>query len=73
MNVTKRFTNGKLMEYSVDGVPQSLALGDKLSRVATPIARILKLPCIDKNTGKLKPDSGCAKRRDKLNQWTTRA
>lgn len=42
-------------------------LGDILSSVATPIARVLRLPCVDRS-GKLKPDSRCAKRRDALNR-----
>lgn len=67
MNVMKRFLNGKLIEYSIDGVSQSAGIGGKVAMVATPIARVLKLPCIDKRTGKLKPGSGCQKRIDYLN------
>lgn len=44
-------------------------LGDKIAVIATPIARILKLPCIDPSTGKLKEESGCAKRKKKLNEF----
>jgi hypothetical protein len=44
-----------------------MKLGDVISSVATPIAAALHLPCVDPKTGKLRPESGCAKRRDKLN------
>ena len=43
-------------------------LGDLVSLIATPIAKSLSLPCIDKDTGKLKPKSKCAERREKLNK-----
>lgn len=43
-----------------------LRLGDKVERAVKPIAKALGLPCLDKD-GNLKPDSPCAKRRDKLN------
>jgi hypothetical protein len=43
-------------------------LGDRLAAVATPIARALGFPCIDKETGQLKPTSNCAKRRAALNK-----
>ncbi len=42
-------------------------LGDKIAQVATPIARALKMPCIDPETNQLRPESGCAKMRDNLN------
>ncbi len=42
-------------------------LGDKIASVATPIARALKMPCIDPVTKQLRPESGCAKMRDNLN------
>lgn len=41
--------------------------GDAIALVATPIASALGLDCIDKATGKLREDSGCAKRRDAMN------
>jgi hypothetical protein len=44
-------------------------LGDLVSKIATPIARALNLDCIDPETNNLKPDSGCAQRRDALNKW----
>ncbi len=52
--------NGKVMtdEYR---------LGDAVASVATPIARALKLSCIDPKTKQLKPESRCKKRKDKLN------
>jgi len=42
-------------------------LGDVIEAAVKPIARMLHLPCLDAE-GRLKPDSGCAKRRDALNQ-----
>ncbi len=44
-----------------------MKLGDTISAVATPIARALKMPCIDPATNQLRPESGCAKMRDNLN------
>jgi hypothetical protein len=41
-------------------------LGDWVERMAKPVAKLLKLPCLDEN-GNLKADSGCAKRRKGLN------
>ena len=43
-------------------------LGDAIASVATPIARILGLPCVDPITKQLKPDSLCAKRKAALNR-----
>ena len=43
-------------------------LGDKIAKIATPIARALKLPCVDPKTGQLLPETKCAKRRDALNR-----
>lgn len=42
-------------------------LGDIVERIAKPIASALKMPCLD-DSGRLKPDSGCGKRRDRLNK-----
>lgn len=44
-----------------------LRLGDLIETIAKPVAKLLRLPCV-KPDSSLKPDSGCAKRRDKLNQ-----
>jgi hypothetical protein len=44
-----------------------MKIGDAISTVATPIARALNLPCIDPATNQLRPESGCAKMRDNLN------
>ncbi len=41
--------------------------GNAIASVATPIARALGLPCIDPETKQLRPESGCAKMRDNLN------
>lgn len=46
---------------------KGLRLGDKLEKLFKPIARALKLPCLDANAD-LKPESPCAKRRDRLNE-----
>jgi len=46
---------------------QFQGLGDRIERLAKPIAKALRLPCLDK-TGNLKPESGCAKRRDAMNK-----
>ncbi len=46
-------------------------LGDKIAAVATPIARAMKLGCVDPVTRELRPDSGCAKMRDDLNAGMT--
>lgn len=45
----------------------SSGLGDWVERFAKPIARALRLDCLDKE-GQLKPESGCAKRRYALNK-----
>ncbi len=42
-------------------------LGDKIAAMATPIARALKMDCIDPVTHQLRSDSGCAKMRNNLN------
>ncbi len=42
-------------------------LGDLISSVATPIARMVGADCIDQETKQLRPESGCAKMRDNLN------
>lgn len=44
-----------------------LKLGTAISTVATPIARVFHMDCIDRDTNQLRPDSGCAKMRDNLN------
>lgn len=43
-------------------------LGDVIAKVATPVARALKLDCIDPVTKQLKPDSGCSKRKEGINK-----
>jgi len=44
-----------------------LGLGDIIERAAKPFARAIGSNCLDER-GALKPDSGCAKRRDALNR-----
>jgi hypothetical protein len=46
-----------------------MGFGDVVSAVATPIARVLGLPCVDKTTNTLRPESPCAKRREALNKF----
>jgi len=41
--------------------------GDQLEKLFKPIAKALGLPCLDAS-GTLRHDSGCAKRRDKINK-----
>jgi len=45
-------------------------LGTWLEKVFKPIAKALKMKCLDEQ-GKLKPKSKCAERRDKLNALTS--
>lgn len=51
--------------WTADKLP--VGLGDLASKVLTPIARALGLPCVDKQTGQLKPSSPCGKRKAALN------
>lgn len=44
-----------------------MGLGDLVAMAATPIARALKLGCVDPKTRQLREDSGCAKRKKRLN------
>ncbi len=44
-----------------------MKLGNAISTIATPIARALKMDCIDPETNQLRPESGCAKMRANLN------
>lgn len=43
-------------------------VGDIVERIVKPIAKALNLPCLDKTTHALRPESPCAKRRDFLNK-----
>ena len=47
--------------------PLKPRLGDRVEQFLKPVAKLLKLPCLNPD-GALKPDSGCAKRRDWLNE-----
>jgi len=51
-----------------ENLPQPFrrGLGDVIEVFAKPIAKALKLPCLD-DQDRLKPESPCAKRRDALN------
>ncbi len=66
MNIIKRFENGELVEYLIDG-ESVIGVGSKIEKIANPIARLLKLPCIDPKTRKTKPESGCGKMKARLN------
>lgn len=44
---------------------QRLALGTRIEKLAKPIAKVLGLPCLEKD-GTLQPKSPCAQRRDLL-------
>lgn len=55
--------NGKAIEDE----KRPFGLGDAIASIATPIARVLKLNCIDKETKQLKPESRCQKWKDGLN------
>lgn len=49
------------------GIVEKKGLGDLVAAVATPIARVLKLGCVDPATKQLRKESGCAKRKRALN------
>ncbi len=51
--------------------PKSLGLGDLVEKAAKPIAKALRLDCLDER-GELKPESKCAKRKRWLNRLTNR-
>lgn len=53
------------------GITVGIGLGTVVAAIATPIARALNLPCIDKETRQLKADSPCEKRKQQLNQKLT--
>jgi len=42
-------------------------LGDLVEALTKPIARVLRLKCLDEN-GQLRPESNCARRKARLNQ-----
>lgn len=48
--------------------PPRRGLGDLVEKAVKPVAKALQLPCLDPQTGQLKPESGCAKRRAALNR-----
>lgn len=41
-----------------------------IGSIATPIARVLSMDCVDPETNQLRPDSNCAKRGNRIDQWT---
>jgi hypothetical protein len=56
-------------KLQINKCPHNIGLGDKIEAFVKPIAKSLGFPCLDENQN-LKPHSGCAKRRDKLNALT---
>jgi hypothetical protein len=54
-------------KYSLYHRRNRTGLGDRIERAVKPVARALRLKCLDE-AGNLKPDSGCAKRRDAFNR-----
>jgi hypothetical protein len=47
----------------IPAISEPLGVGDAVAFIATPIARVLHMPCIDPATKQLRPESGCAKRK----------
>ena len=43
-----------------------MRIGSTISKIATPIAGLFNMPCVDPVTGSLRPDSPCARVRDDL-------
>ncbi len=62
-----RWQRADWREVTPPGERKKMGLGDLVEKLAKPIARALRLPCLDKDA-KLKPQSPCAKRRDWLNR-----
>ena len=54
------------MKPFVIGTFNQELLGDRVERAVKPLARSLRLDCLDQN-GNLKPESGCGKRKARLN------
>jgi hypothetical protein len=64
MNTVRRFQNGKLIEFTIDGIAQPISnLGDKIAGVAQPIARAIDR--IAKT--KISTCGGCKKMKERLN------
>jgi hypothetical protein len=45
-----------------------IGLGDVVGAIATPIARLLNMNCIDPETKQLRPESDCQRRKEALNK-----
>ena len=69
MEQEKRLGIFRVGENGTGDLPKSkpAGLGDVIERIAKPIARALKLNCLD-GADELKPESPCAKRRNALNR-----
>jgi hypothetical protein len=61
---------GRYEQTGCDDPDHRIGLGDIVATVATPIARVLKLSCIDPETKQLRSDSGCNKRKIAFNALT---
>lgn len=46
-----------------------MKLGDAVAKVATPIARVLNMDCIDPKTQQVRPDSPCNQHKVALNDF----
>jgi hypothetical protein len=55
--------------YTIESPPGGK--GDLIHKFALPIAKVVCFPCVDKETGKLKPESRCAEWRRELNRRKT--
>lgn len=59
----------KIKSITRNGVEEPITgLGDVMEKTFHPIAKAIHWPCLDKETGNLKPTSPCAKMRDGLNK-----
>ncbi len=71
MRTTRIITHAPHLGPKPKAPPPPKGLGDVVASVATPIARILRLPCIDPATQQLRPESECAKHKAALNAWSS--
>jgi len=55
-----------------DAIANEWKIGDMVAAIATPIARAIGHPCVDKETRQLKPNSKCAERKARLNELTSK-
>lgn len=67
-NQSKIITRAERFARKAARQSKTVGLGDAIASIATPIARVLNLPCIDPETKQLRPDSPCAKKKARLNK-----